>query len=174
MYIIKNILPDKWNFESRKYGLRKKNRHAINEVNAFLNYTYSLIESECYRAIQKEGMDDKIGFLHEPTNYKSALVYDLQELFRGIAEKIVFEKIFDKKIFYNDFVRMNDGNVRVRETGIKKILVWCQSELNTSVKYKSKTYSWERMFQLHANQIRNFVNYKNRSLDFSKPIPTLS
>ena len=69
---------------------------------------------------------------------------------------------------------MNNGVVRVREKGIKKILGWCQSELNSRVKYKSKTYSWERMFQLHTNQIRNFVNYKNRSMDFSKPIPTLA
>ena len=68
---------------------------------------------------------------------------------------------------------MNNGIVRVREKGVKKILDWCQGELNSSVKYKNKTYTWERMFQLHTNQIRNFVNSKNNSLDFSKPIATV-
>ena len=86
--------------------------------------------------------------------------------------KIVFEKIFDKKIFNNYFVRMNYGIVRVKEKGIKNILDGCQGELNRRV--RNKTYTWERMFQLHTNQIRNFVNLKVRSLDFSKPILTLT
>ena len=166
------ILPEKWKFNGRQKPYRKRNYNAINEVNAFLNYCYSIIQSECFRATQKIGMDDKIGFIHESANYKSPLVYDLQELFRWIAEKIVFINIFENKVFYNDFVRMNNGVFRIREKGIKKLLDWFKIEFDNKVKYKKKKYSWERMFQIHCHQISKFVNSKTRSLDFTEPKPT--
>ena len=169
---IQQILPEKWKFIGRGHGTRKRSLKAINKVNAFLNYSYSIIESECYKAIQKVGLDDKIGFIHKPANYKSPLVYDMQELFRWIAEKIVITNIFEKNVFYNDFVRMNNGIYRVKDKGIKKLLHWFESEFDNKVKYKNKNYSWLTMFYIHSLQIKNYINSKVRSLDFSKPIPT--
>jgi CRISPR-associated protein Cas1 len=47
-------------------------------VNTMLNYGYSLLESECLRAINSEVWCSS-GFLHEMTPSKNSLAYDFQE-----------------------------------------------------------------------------------------------
>ncbi|WP_235282940.1 MULTISPECIES: CRISPR-associated endonuclease Cas1 [unclassified Methanosarcina] len=39
-------------------------------VNTMLNYGYSLLESECLRAVNSVGLDIHVGFLHEMTPSK--------------------------------------------------------------------------------------------------------
>jgi len=46
------------------------------------DYGHSLLESECLKAINSVGLDAHAGFLHEMTQSKNSLVYDLQEPFR--------------------------------------------------------------------------------------------
>ncbi len=69
---------------------------------------------------------------------------------------------------------MNNGIVRVKDKGIKKLLNWFEIEFDNKIRYKNKNYSWLTIFQMHCLQIKNYVNSKVVSLDFSKPIPTLT
>ena len=68
-----NIIDDKFEFETRS-GQRKP-RNAIDPVNALLNYGYSVLESECWKAVNKVGLDAYVGFVHENYNNKASLVY---------------------------------------------------------------------------------------------------
>jgi CRISPR-associated protein Cas1 len=54
---------------------------ASDEINALLNYDYAILEAEIRNCINALGLDSAIGFLHETTESKTSLVFDLQEVF---------------------------------------------------------------------------------------------
>jgi len=59
------IFPKKFVFENRKVGKTEKPMGAVDPINALFNYGYSLLESECRKAINSIGLDTHVGFLHE-------------------------------------------------------------------------------------------------------------
>ncbi len=63
---VTNIVDDKFEFESRR-GQRKPN-DAIDPVNALLNYEYSVLESEVWKAVNTVGLDAYVGFVYENYN----------------------------------------------------------------------------------------------------------
>ena len=63
---VTNIVDDKFEFESRR-GQRKP-KDAIDPVNALLNYGYSVLESEVWKAVNTVGLDAYVGFVYENYN----------------------------------------------------------------------------------------------------------
>ena len=106
---VTNVIDDKFEFESRN-GQRKP-RNAIDPVNALLNYGYSVLESECWKAVNKVGLDAYVGFLHENYNNKASLVYGLMEPFRWLVDITVIKIALRRLIKKKDFLETNEGNV---------------------------------------------------------------
>ncbi|MCH8914412.1 MAG: CRISPR-associated endonuclease Cas1 [Thaumarchaeota archaeon] len=71
------ILKPEFNFKTRKSKESSRNYNASDEINALLNYGYSILESEIRKAINSVGLDPSIGFLHEITQSRTPLVYDI-------------------------------------------------------------------------------------------------
>lgn len=71
-----------FSFETRSNFDHKRADHASDEINALLNYGYSILVSEIRKDLNSVGLDSQIGFLHETLLSRTPLVYDLQELFR--------------------------------------------------------------------------------------------
>jgi len=77
-----------------------------------LNYGYAILESEIRKAINSIGLDPAIGFLHESTNAKSPLVYDIQELYRWIIDISVIQVLEERKLRKKDFIITENYNMR--------------------------------------------------------------
>jgi CRISPR-associated protein Cas1 len=106
--IASHVIDEKLGFEGRVFGKTGRPMGAVDPVNTLLNYGYSLLEAHCWRAINANGFDPYIGFVHETAVGKSPLAYDLPEPFRWLVDVAVFNAIehnlFDKK----DFVRTDN------------------------------------------------------------------
>lgn len=88
-----NFVPAHWNvYESRK-SLRNPRvpggKDATSPVNAMLNYAYALCEKEARYACHVIGLDPALGFHHTAHHGSDTLVYDLVEVLRPYADRVV-------------------------------------------------------------------------------------
>ncbi len=167
------ILNKKFDFFGRKTGKSKRPVGAIDEVNALLNYGYSLLETQCYRAINSTGLDTHVGFLHELQAGGSPLVYDLQEPFRWIVDLAISDalerKVFNKK----DFIRTENYNIRLKPSGAEKLTHELEKQFNRYVFYQGKKYKWSYIIMLKTRELSQYLMGKRLSIDFSKPVVKL-
>ena len=83
---VARVLPRELNFTSRK----KRFEIPEDPVNICLNYAYGILASEVLQMIELSGLDPWFGFLHENSNRRPALVYDLMELFRvAVVDRVI-------------------------------------------------------------------------------------
>lgn len=104
--ITKVVTGDKNNIEAfvaRKYFYKlfgnNFNRRESNEINAALNYGYSIIASEISRVIVGYGYSTMLGIHHDSSTNFFNLSYDIIEPFRPLIDEIVYNnkgKTFDK------------------------------------------------------------------------------
>ncbi len=66
-----------------KLGVVRDYPNARDPENACLNYAFGLLASRARLSIHRASLEASIGFLHVPQRYKSALVYDVMEPYRG-------------------------------------------------------------------------------------------
>lgn len=125
-------IPDKYDFCSRIDQYRKATE-AGDKVNVMFNYGYALLEAECLRAINTAGLDAHVGFLHEMTQSKNSLAYDLQEPFRFLVDLAVINLIESGAMETKDFIRTENYNLRLKPSGARKVVNEFSNMLNKKV-----------------------------------------
>lgn len=119
-------------------------------------------------------MDTHVGFLHEVTQGKTPLVYDLQEPFRCLIDiaviNVLEKKLFDKK----DFIRTENYNIRLKPSGAKKLTEEIEKVMSMTVPYRDGNRQWAYVILLKANELALFLQGKHKKLDFSQPILALT
>lgn len=96
---------------------KRANSDLINSLISFINsLLYALIVSEIY----KTSLNVTISFLHEPSQSRVSLAYDIAEIFRPIlVDRLIFYLVNKKIINLEDFdITIN----RLKESAVKKIL----------------------------------------------------
>jgi len=87
-FAVANLIPKEFQFKGRS------GRHALDPVNAMLNYGYGILEGEVWRAVYFAGLDPYGGFLHADRPGKPSLVLDLMEEFRQqLIDKTIMKLI---------------------------------------------------------------------------------
>lgn len=167
--IIFNKLYPEFNFKSRNNTLNSHNRNASDEINALLNYGYSLLETEVRRDISTVGLDNAIPFLHELQDSRSSLVYDLQELFRWLIDLSVIQLLEEKKIKKSDFIVTESYCLRLRESGAKMLISKVKTNLNSTAEFKGKNYTYSSI--LYENVVRFAKGVLNDTPRISFDIP---
>jgi CRISPR-associated endonuclease Cas1 len=111
-------IPEDWYRVGQRQSLntRKKgrNRFASHPVNAILNYAYAVLESQVRTWIVAEGYDPTIGYLHTNSERRpEALVFDLMEPLRPIADRTVLKFVHSHRFHPADFTIRSDGVCRL-------------------------------------------------------------
>lgn len=163
----------KMEFSGRVYGKTVRPMGAVDPINALFNYGYSLLESQCRKAINSNGLDPYIGFMHQMNPSKSSLVYDLQEPFRWLVDVAILsalEKgVFNKK----DFVLTENYNIRIRPESVKKLMAEVNNQFTSRIKYKGQYWEWYYLIDQKALELAHYLTGKRKDLDFSDPMPDL-
>ena len=137
-----------FNFTGRKNKSNSRNYNASDEINALLNYGYAILESEIRKSINAIGLDYSIGFLHEINQSRTPLVYDIQELFRGLIDISVIQLLEEKKIKKLDFIITENYHTRLGEDVVKLLIEKINSNFNARYNYKNgKNYSYQIILQ---------------------------
>ena len=167
--IFNNLNPE-FHFTGRKDKTNSRNYNASDEINALLNYGYSILESEIRKAINSVGLDYSIGFLHEINQSHTPLVYDLQELFRWLIDLSVIQLLEENKIKKSDFVITENYHTRLRENTAKMLIEKINQNFNHKEQYKNnKKYSYQSILYDQTQQLANFILDRQKQFEFNIP-----
>lgn len=113
--------------ESFFFNTRTK-RPPLDNVNALLSFSYTMMTSMCTSALYSVGLDPFVGFMHTDRPGRRSLALDLLEEFRAvICDRFVLNLINKKQISANDFDQREDGAVLLNDEGRKTFLSAWQS-----------------------------------------------
>ncbi len=110
-------VPEHWaHFSARTSPLKQGGsspRMAADPINALLNYTYTLAESECRLALQALGLDPGLGVVHTDKKNRDSLALDLLEPLRPVAEQHVLQLLTARSFTTDDFHETPQGSCRL-------------------------------------------------------------
>ena len=96
-------LPERFRFR------RRSRSPAQDEFNCLLNYAYGVLYALVERACLLAGLDPAIGLLHTDNYNKLSLVFDLIELFRAHAERVVVNIFAGRRVTRELFDQVEGG-----------------------------------------------------------------
>jgi CRISP-associated protein Cas1 len=101
-------------------------RHAVDPVNALLNYALGCLESQVRQALTMRGFDIACGLLHSDKAGRDSLVYDLMECERGAVDNLVLTFLGKTTFRLADFSRLPDGSVRLHPELARMVVASCR------------------------------------------------
>lgn len=105
-------------------------------VNAMLSLGYMLVLQEALSAILAQGLHPGIGFLHEVSRRRPALVLDLLEVARQpIVDRLTLSLFNRGALTPDDFQAQADGGVRLKEQSLKRYLQFYEQAMTTPFRY---------------------------------------
>lgn len=113
------------------YFKTRSKRPPLDNVNALLSFSYSLVTSMCTSALESVGLDPYVGFLHTDRPGRCSLALDLVEEFRAwMCDRFVLMLINKKLLNGKDFEQKEDGAVILNDKGRKIFLeAWQKRKL---------------------------------------------
>lgn len=150
---------------NRDIGKTHRPMNAIDEVNTLLNYGYGYLKSIIQKTLIMNGLDPSIGFLHEAVAGARPLTYDFIEPYRFIVDWSVVRGVESNTITKKDFARdALTYSLRLKKSGVEKLLRLIQESLSTRVRYKKADWQW---YTLIYDKAREFS--RDFKVDLSKP-----
>ena len=108
--------------ESFHFDERNK-RPPLDNVNALLSFTYTLLSHEVASALETVGLDPYVGFLHTDRPGRISLSLDMMEEFRAVyADRFVLSLINKREVNSSGFIKKEDGAVVMDDDTRKCIL----------------------------------------------------
>ncbi len=102
----------------------RSRRPPRDSVNAVLSFVYTLLMHDVRSALESNGLDPAVGFLHRERPGRPSLALDLMEEFRPfLADRLTLSLINRQQLGEKDFRQMENGAVLLNEDGRKKVLV---------------------------------------------------
>lgn len=160
----KNILPD-------DFVLNKRcKRPPDNPINALISFGNSLLYTKTISAIYKTHLDQRISFLHEPSEGRFSLSLDMSEVFKPvIVYKTIFELVNNKKIKVEKHFEKKVNYCLLNEEG-RNIFIQAFEERLESVFEHSKLkrkVSYKTAIKLDCYKLIKFIMEDKEFIPFS-------
>jgi CRISP-associated protein Cas1 len=123
------IVPPHWQAARERTSPLAPNangRHAVDPINALLNYCYGCLESQTRQALLMQGFDLSVGLLHADKSGRDSLVFDLMECERGAVDGLVLDFLARTTFRLADFTRLPDGCVRLHPELARLVVATCR------------------------------------------------
>jgi CRISPR-associated protein Cas1 len=112
----------------------RNRRPPLDRVNALLSYVYTLLYHDMCGALEANGLDPAVGFLHRERPGRMSLALDLMEEFRSfIADRLVLSMINLRQLGAKDFTLSKSGAVYLDEKARKELAAEYQKRKQESV-----------------------------------------
>lgn len=135
------ILANKDTFKFKE----RTRRPATDPTNALLSFAYTLLSNECAAALRGVGIDPYVGFMHSDRSGRKSLGLDLVEELRPIfADRFVLMLINNRIFNSSDFVKKEDNEVTLTDTGRQRFLQEWQKRKREEIKhsYLQEKITW--------------------------------
>lgn len=121
--------------EQFSFGERNR-RPPRDRVNCLLSYLYTLLRFDAAGALQSNGLDPAVGFLHRDRPGRAGLALDLVEEFRApLADRLALTLINRQQIQPQHFQTTESGAVLLSEDGRKEVLTAWQKRKQDEVEH---------------------------------------
>ncbi|MCT4595718.1 MAG: CRISPR-associated endonuclease Cas1 [Anaeromicrobium sp.] len=147
---LSRLIPKKYEFSGRSKNPAK------DYFNCMLNYGYGIMYSNVERACIIAGLDPYIGIMHTDNYNRTALVFDLIELYRVYIEKIIF-KLFSGKKIKKEFFDEVEGGYYLNKGGKELLIGAYNEEMEKKIKYKGRNIELQNIIQFDAHNIANRI-----------------
>lgn len=150
------ILQQKDNF----FFKSRNRRPPLDNVNALLSFTYTLISADVGAALEAVGLDAYVGFLHRDRPGRMSLALDLMEELRGVyADRFVLSVINRQQITNKDFYKKESGAVIMTDEARKEILHLWQKKKEEQIvhPYLKEKISWGLIPHAQALLLARFI-----------------
>ena len=159
---IARVLPPQFNFSGRRGVEPGSPRYARDVVNAMLNYGYSILLSECTRALELAGLDPYAGFLHVDVSGRTSLAVDFMENFR----QQVVDRVVLRLISYGQ-VKPEDGEMRnfvcsLRGEARRLLLSSILERLDSRTQYAGRNLTYSSIILHQARKLVAFLRGEGR------------
>lgn len=106
------------------YFLNRNKRPPLDNVNALLSFSYTLLANDMKSALESVGLDAYVGFLHRDRPGRASLALDVMEELRGVyADRFVLSLINKKIVNDKGFTQKENGAVIMSDETRKKVLM---------------------------------------------------
>ena len=161
----KMILQNKADF----YFRARSRRPPLDNVNAMLSFSYSLLAGSCASALESVGLDAYVGFLHRDRPGRTSLALDLMEELRPcMADRFVLTLINNQVMRAEDFETAENGAVLMTDMGRRKFLKSWQERKQETIThpYLGEKLPWGLVPYMQALLL---ARYLRRDLDAYPP-----
>ncbi len=148
--VLSDILPAKYAFNGRSKNPAK------DKFNCMLNYGYGIMYGNVERACILAGLDPYIGIMHTDNYNRTALVFDLIEMYRGYIDKIVFKLFSTKKINDEQFDEV-EGGLYLNKFGKEVLITEYNLQMEAKIRYKGRNIELQNIIQFDCHNIANRI-----------------
>lgn len=123
----------------------RSKRPPLDNVNALLSFSYSLLASEMRAALEAAGLDPYVGFMHRDRPGRASLALDLMEELRSVyADRFVLTLINKKIVTAGGFTRKENGAVLMDDDTRRTVLKHWQERKQEKIvhPYLNESIPW--------------------------------
>lgn len=145
------LIPDKYAFSSRSRN------PAQDMFNCMLNYGYGILYSNVEKACIIAGLDPYIGIMHTDNYNKTALVYDLVEMYRGYMDEIIFKLFSKREVKKEMFDELTGGGYWLNKEGKMLLIQKINDKFEETIKYKGRMIKLNNIIKYDCHNIANRI-----------------
>jgi len=127
------------------YFLNRNKRPPLDNVNALLSFSYTLLANDMKSALESVGLDAYVGFLHRDRPGRASLALDVMEELRGVyADRFVLSLINKKIVNEKGFTQKENGAVIMNDDTRRKVLTAWQERKQDKIlhPYLNEKIAW--------------------------------
>ncbi|MBI3271913.1 MAG: CRISPR-associated endonuclease Cas1 [Planctomycetes bacterium] len=144
--ILADLIPDAWRFAGRSRSPAK------DPFNCFLNYAYGVLYGRVEKACIIAGLDPYVGFLHVDGHGRKALVFDLIEPFRHLADETVFY-LFSGRQVRQEMCEAVPGGFSLAKEGKEVLIAALFARFEKGVRYRGRNIQEGNVIQFEAHRV---------------------
>ena len=147
--------------QKKDFAFQKRSRRPpLDNVNAMLSFTYTLLTNMAASALETVGLDPYIGYLHTKRPGRASLALDLVEELRAVfADRFVLSLINRKVVCKKDFTKKENGAVLMSDDARKIILTEWQNRKKESIThpYLKEKVEWGMVPYVQAMLLARYL-----------------
>jgi CRISPR-associated protein Cas1 len=147
--------------QKNNFVFKERNRRPpLDEVNALLSFTYTLLSHDVRSALETVGLDPAVGFLHRDRPGRPGLALDIMEEFRPvIGDRLVLSLINRRQVEKRGFMKAASGAVVMSDDTRKAVLVEYQSRKQNEIHhpYIDEKVPFGLLFFIQANLMARHI-----------------
>lgn len=147
--------------QKKDFFFRGRNkRPPLDRINAMLSFVYTLLAHDCAAALEANGLDAYVGFLHRDRPGRISLALDLMEELRCIyADRFVLSLINKRQIKAEDFCQKENGAVFMEEQSRRRLLsLWQEKKQeNLTHPFLGEKINWGLVPYLQAQLLARTI-----------------